>query len=55
MEQTQSSQPEANQSEADDWVAGSTVEAQAQGIALGAVEMSFDGLDLPEPSDPTVA
>ena len=42
-------------SEQDDWLEGATVEAQAQEISLGSLDVSLDGLDLPDPSNDNVA
>jgi hypothetical protein len=42
-------QQEQQSSEQDDWLAGATVEARAQDIALHDIAVSFDGLDLPGP------
>jgi hypothetical protein len=39
-------------SEPEDWLAGADVEANAQEISLGEIEVSLDGL---EPPDPIVA
>ena len=46
---------EPNRSEADDWLAGATIEAQAQDISLGPLDVGLEGLDLPDPSDDNVA
>lgn len=48
-------QHEQESSEQSDWLAGATVEANAQNIALHDISVSFEGLDLPQPTDPNVA
>jgi hypothetical protein len=46
MEEEQSEQQGGEQ---EDWLAGATVQAQAQNIAISDISVSFDGLDLPGP------
>jgi hypothetical protein len=52
---SQAETPEPDQSQPEDWLAGATVAAQAQGISLGQIDVSLDGLGLPEPEGPDVA
>jgi hypothetical protein len=54
-EPNRSEEPNLSQSSEDDWLAGADVEAHGQDVSLGDLDVSLDGLDAPEPTDPNVA
>jgi hypothetical protein len=43
------------QAAGDDWLDGATVEAHAQEVSLGELDVALEGLDEPQPTDPNVA
>ena len=52
MEDAQShSQPPA---QSEDWLAGATIQAEAENLQINSIHVTLEGLDLPDP-DPNVA